>query len=118
MHTAVWKVGGSLFDLPDLAPRLMRLLSSATNQRTLLVPGGGVAADLVRNWQQHTGISDESAHWLALRAMDFNAHLLSAALPNSDVVDAASEAMQSWIHGRQPVLLAGAFAVHEERERF
>ena len=37
----VVKVGGSLFDLPDLGPRLRAFLASLADEDRLLVPGGG-----------------------------------------------------------------------------
>ena len=44
----VVKVGGSLYDLPDLGPRLRRFLDGLDDPDRLVVPGGGAAADVVR----------------------------------------------------------------------
>jgi aspartokinase-like uncharacterized kinase len=86
----VVKVGGSLFDLPDLGPRLRRWLDADARVRppsaVLLVPGGGPTADVVRDLDRRHGLGDEAAHWLALRAMTLNAHFLAELLPPTVVV--------------------------------
>ena len=40
----VVKVGGSLFDWPDLTPRLRDYLATLAGKNVLLIPGGGPAA--------------------------------------------------------------------------
>ncbi len=82
----VVKVGGSLFDLPDLGPRLRCWLDRFSSGNVVLVPGGGPAADAVRDLDRRHGLGEETAHWLALRALTLNAHFLAALLPNAVVV--------------------------------
>jgi aspartokinase-like uncharacterized kinase len=77
---AVVKVGGSLFDLPDLGPRLHRYLERTGWQHVLLVPGGGPAADAVRRLDRCHQLGEEAAHWLALEAMALNARFLATIL--------------------------------------
>jgi len=79
MRVTVAKVGGSLFDLPDLPDRLRRWLESVRSP-VLLVPGGGAAADVIRHLDRVHQIGEERAHWLALRALTVNAHFLAALL--------------------------------------
>lgn len=86
MPLVVAKVGGSLFDLADLGPRLRRWLGSLAAADVLLVPGGGAAADVVRDLDRRHGLGDEQAHWLALRATTLNAHVLAALLPPARVL--------------------------------
>lgn len=117
MHTAVWKIGGSLFDLPGLAPRLTRMLSETAGQHVLLVPGGGPAADVVRAWQRCTKIDDDIAHWLAIGALDFNARLLSAACPHTDAITTPAEATHCWQRHRIPVLSPTTWLQHAEHEQ-
>src|SRR5258708_1651031 len=77
------KVGGSLFDWPDLVPQLRDYLAMLAGKNVLLIPGGGPAADAVRAYDHSHGLGEESAHWLALRALSLNAHLLAALLPDA-----------------------------------
>jgi 5-(aminomethyl)-3-furanmethanol phosphate kinase len=79
----VVKVGGSLYDLPDLAERLNDFIDGLSSTRVLLVPGGGAAADVVRELDRVHHLGDEVAHWIALRAASLNAHFLQALLPGS-----------------------------------
>jgi aspartokinase-like uncharacterized kinase len=81
----VVKVGGSLFDLPDLGPRLRAWLARESGP-VLLVPGGGPAADAVRDYDRRHALGEEAAHWLALRALTLNAHFLQALLPGAAVI--------------------------------
>jgi aspartokinase-like uncharacterized kinase len=77
---AVVKVGGSLYDLPDLGPRLRRWLATLDWPNVLLVPGGGPAADVARDLDGSHGLGEAVAHDLALRALTLNAHFLAALL--------------------------------------
>jgi aspartokinase-like uncharacterized kinase len=79
----VVKVGGSLYDLPDLGPRLRRWLGKT---RTLLVPGGGPTADAIRMLDRVHGLGEEAAHWLALRALAVNAQFLARLVPQAPVL--------------------------------
>ena len=81
----VVKVGGSLYDLPELRSRLQNWLLQTPN--ALLVPGGGPTADLVRRFDQTHGLGEEQAHWLALCALKLNAHFLAKLLPSARVID-------------------------------
>jgi aspartokinase-like uncharacterized kinase len=82
----VVKVGGSLYDLPDLGPRLRRWLDAQRAERVILVPGGGPAADVVRAHDQVHRLGEEASHWLALRMLAVNAQFLAALLPEATVV--------------------------------
>jgi 5-(aminomethyl)-3-furanmethanol phosphate kinase len=82
----VVKVGGSLFDLPDLGPRLRAWLKWLHGAEVLLVPGGGPTADVVRAFDRGHALGEEAAHWLALRALTLNAHFLQAVLPEAAIV--------------------------------
>jgi aspartokinase-like uncharacterized kinase len=79
MFLTVAKVGGSLYDLPDLRDRLRAWIMGSAG-RVLLVPGGGAAADVVRHLDRVHGLGEEAAHWLALRALTVNAHFLARLL--------------------------------------
>ena len=107
----VLKVGGSLFDLPDLRARLQRYLDEQTGGRLLLVPGGGPTAQLVRGFDACHGLGEETAHWLALRALTWNAHFLAGLVPAARIVDHPRDTV-----GCVSVLDAFAFFSRDEHE--
>jgi aspartokinase-like uncharacterized kinase len=82
----VVKVGGSLFDLPDMGPRLRRFLASQPGDDRLIVPGGGPTVEAVRDFDRIHGLGEDASHWLALRACTVNAHFLAHLLGNAPVV--------------------------------
>lgn len=110
----VVKVGGSLFDLPDLDCRLIKLLESLPEERVLLVPGGGPTTDVVRELDRVHGLGEERAHWLALDALRVNAHFLAVLLPPARVVIRLEECADEWQRGFLPVLDPRAFALADE----
>jgi 5-(aminomethyl)-3-furanmethanol phosphate kinase len=67
----VWvvKIGGSLLGSPELE-RWLGLFSKFSDGNIIIVPGGGVFADAVRDAQKLSKISDACAHKLAVLAMD------------------------------------------------
>ncbi len=113
-RTVVFKLGGSLLSLPDLPQQLERLRSPSPMGRPLIVVGGGAAADLVRDWQTVHSLSDELAHWLAIRAMSFNEALLHKLLPHSAVVRDRGEIHSAWNARLLPILSAEGFLQAEE----
>jgi 5-(aminomethyl)-3-furanmethanol phosphate kinase len=81
----VVKVGGSLFDLPDLRQRLRGWLAQLDAARVLLVPGGGATADAIRAIDGVHRLGEEAAHWLAIQALSVNARLLRELLPDASL---------------------------------
>jgi aspartokinase-like uncharacterized kinase len=79
----VVKVGGSLFDLPDLGSRLEAWLKTLDGSDVVLVAGGGSAADLIREMDRIHGLGEEKSHWPALRALSLTADVLAALAPAS-----------------------------------
>jgi hypothetical protein len=82
------KVGGSLFDWPELGPRLRAWLDALLPLRAFLVPGGGPTADVIRELDRHHVLGEEASHWLALQALSLNARFLQVLLPGAVIVDA------------------------------
>src|SRR3954447_24129718 len=80
----VVKVGGSLYDLPDLGPRLAAWLGTLP-EPVLLVPGGGAMADVVRDLDRCHGLGEAISHELALRSLTMNAWFLAALLSRTAV---------------------------------
>ncbi|NOS96796.1 MAG: uridylate kinase [Methylotenera sp.] len=92
------KLGGSLLGSPEL-PRWLETLVKISDGQVVIVPGGGLFADAVRDAQQRTSVSDAIAHELALLAMDQFGLLLAGM--NSKLVTASSEleiAERGWQH--------------------
>ena len=79
MKLTVAKVGGSLFDLPDLRERLTGWTRGLPGP-VLLVPGGGEGADVIRRLDRRHQLGEELAHWLALRVLAVNAQFLAGLL--------------------------------------
>src|SRR5262245_601874 len=87
----VVKVGGSLYDLPDLRRRLERFLNTLRERAVLLVPGGGRLVDVIRELDRRHVLGKESAHWLALRALTVNAFFLADLLGSARVIENLTE---------------------------
>ena len=100
----VIKLGGSLLDLPDLLARIGVIRGEHEKHRAVLVVGGAEAADVVRRFDALHHLNEGEAHWLAIRAMQFNAHLIAAVLRDCVIVHEAAELNAAWKHGRIAVI--------------
>jgi aspartokinase-like uncharacterized kinase len=105
----VVKIGGSLLDLPDLRDRLRSWLATLpAGDAVVLVPGGGPTTDVIRRFDERFQLGEERAHWLALRGLTLNAHVLAQVLPGARIIASRDEA---FLPGTGPCLLdAHAFA--------
>jgi 5-(aminomethyl)-3-furanmethanol phosphate kinase len=65
----VVKIGGSLLGTPELE-RWLEVAAKHSDGKIIIVPGGGIFADAVREAQIKSKISDACAHKLAVLAMD------------------------------------------------
>jgi aspartokinase-like uncharacterized kinase len=116
----VVKVGGSLYDLPDLGPRLWRWLRALAAPRVLLVPGGGPTAEVIRDLDRRHALGEETAHELALRALTLNAWFLASLLKSAARADdpearfPVCDPLTSPLGGRFALLDAHAFGVTDE----
>jgi aspartokinase-like uncharacterized kinase len=110
----VVKIGGSLFDLPDLGQRLRSWLATLPTRRVLLVAGGGAAADMVQHADDLGEIGEERGHWLALRALTFTAHLLAGRLAGGVVIEDIADRERAWQRSHTPLLDLHAFALADE----
>lgn len=76
MTFCVIKIGGSLIDVSrDIVKGLVAL--SEEGHAFLVIPGGGPMADLVRGIYNKYHLSEETAHWMAVLAMEEYAHFLA-----------------------------------------
>ena len=101
---ALFKLGGSLLDLPDLPQRLDGLRERYAGARSALLVGGGSAADAVRAYDERFGLGPERGHELAVRAMSFQARLVAAALGRAAVVEGPDALAETLRAGAWPVL--------------
>lgn len=82
----VFKLGGSLLDVPDLPRIIDRVLAQRPGHAPLLVVGGGTAANVVREWDRVHQLGDEMAHDLALETMGLNESLVLRLIPGARLV--------------------------------
>ncbi|WP_334106424.1 amino acid kinase family protein [Methylobacillus sp.] len=94
----VIKLGGSLLGSPELNIWL-DIVARHGDGQVLIVPGGGIFADAVRDAQISSGIDDATAHRMAVMAMDQYGVLMTGLSPR--LVTARSEleiAERGWQH--------------------
>lgn len=72
----VIKVGGSLFDLPDLSDRIKRWLESQPAAQNIFLAGGGEFCNHVRELQQRFQFSDQVSHELCIELMKVTSRIL------------------------------------------
>jgi aspartokinase-like uncharacterized kinase len=108
------KVGGSLYDLPELRSRLSDWLDTKRRRQPdaalLLVPGGGPVADAIRTLDARHSLGEEASHWLALRGLTLNAWLLRELLAPPDIPVLTEPPRSSGV----ALLDAHAFALADE----
>lgn len=92
----VIKLGGSLLTLSDLVARFEAFCSQYLTGHGLLVVGGGEPAETVRFFDRHVGFDETTGHWLAIRAMHFNAHLVAHALNGARLVESFEACGELW----------------------
>lgn len=94
----VIKLGGSLLGSPELL-KWLEVLTRYGDGKIVIVPGGGIFADAVRESQKLSNSSDAVAHKMAVMAMDQYAVLMTGL--NPALVTAESEleiAERGWQH--------------------
>ena len=60
MIETVIKVGGSLGESSNLQNLLQTISNFATRYEILLIPGGGIFANTVRNYEQRFGLAQDA----------------------------------------------------------
>ena len=111
----VYKVGGSLLDLPDLPQRLQCVAPSDGSILPLFIVGGGPTADIVRNWDRLHQLGQERAHWLAMKSLRLNEALLAELIPAARVISTRDGAQACWMDSDWPILCTHDFVQAEER---
>jgi aspartokinase-like uncharacterized kinase len=94
----ILKLGGSLLGSPELA-HWLALVAKFGQGKVIIVPGGGIFADAVRDAQKISNMDDAAAHELALLAMDQFGILLARMNPELDTASSELEiAERGWQH--------------------
>jgi aspartokinase-like uncharacterized kinase len=113
------KVGGSLLDWLDFPRRMTEFLDARQAadhaERMVLIAGGGPAADLVRALDRVHGLGEETAHRLALHAMDLTAIILTELLPGTVAVQSFDTLSAVRSAGAIPVLAPRLILAEVER---
>lgn len=86
MFQALIKIGGSLYNQPELRTSAVTWAGLATRQRLLFLPGGGPFADQVRLADTRLQLTSDATHWMAVLAMDQYAYLLVDLMPGAKLV--------------------------------
>lgn len=101
----VLKVGGAVCrEGPARKVALAAVRKLAERRRVLVIPGGGAFADDVRRAQRAQGFSEDTAHWMAILAMDQLARVIAAELEGAQLVHLRSEVDAVHDAGKIPVL--------------
>lgn len=105
----VYKLGGSLLDLPDLPEVIRSIVAHRPAAGGLVVVGGGAAADVVRDWDRRYHLGDDTAHDFVLQAMRLNEALLQRLLPELRPVRSAKQVALAITAGARGLLCAHCF---------
>jgi 5-(aminomethyl)-3-furanmethanol phosphate kinase len=101
----VVKIGGGLLADVSRFDAALDAIADATRHRDLLlVPGGGPFAEAVRKADRDVGLSSDSAHWMAILAMDQFAHVVVERLAGGMLVSTVDEIAAALDVGHIPVL--------------
>jgi aspartokinase-like uncharacterized kinase len=112
-RSIVIKIGGSLYDLPDLGRRLSCFLAELDSSRLLLVPGGGPTVEAIRQLDSCHRLGEDASHWLALQALSVNARFLVQLLLESraELMSELVELPGAWERRALPILDPFPFAL-------
>jgi aspartokinase-like uncharacterized kinase len=111
----VVKLGGSLLSLPHLGKGLRCWLDSLQAQ-VILVVGGGDIVDVIRKADRLHRLGEETSHWLAVRGMSLQSHLVAALLPQSQVVRSLDACCSAWAERLTPILDPLSFLQEDEKQ--
>ena len=116
MTITIYKLGGSLLEMPDLRTRLAKVLSERPESQPLFIVGGGEAANLVRRWDTVHRLGNDAAHSLAIDAMALNERLLTAIWLDATIIQTRDDATTACRDKRIPIINAASFLRDEESQ--
>lgn len=93
----ILKIGGSLFDLPDLGHRIVHLIDDLRIPQPVLFPGGGALVDQLRKFDSVHLLPVDVSHRLAIQLLSVTAQLLAEMHPRFAVISSLVE-----LHATQP----------------
>ncbi len=111
---AVLKVGGSLSRGQGLIALGREIGRLGAQHRLLVVPGGGEFADAVRDHYRRYGLSETTAHRMALLAMDQYGCLLGDLVPGGVLVTDLLSARRVAAGGQTPILLPSSLLIQAD----
>lgn len=91
----VLKIGGSLFDDPNLFDRIGALCEKL-GSHVLIISGGGAVADIVRQWDRALQLGEAASHTIAIHAMGLGARLIAHGVRNAVLVSSFDECLSVW----------------------
>lgn len=83
----VIKLGGSLLTLPEWHVRFLRWLATEPPAINVLLIGGGELVDVLRCEHERFPYDEKQMHYAALAAMEINAQLAHARLPQASLLN-------------------------------
>jgi len=99
----VIKLGGSLMSDETSLVQCLTTIEKKYKGKVVIVPGGGIYADLVRTTQQKWKFSDETAHGMAILAMKQLALLLKSIKPDFILAESV-DSLQVKLMNKSPVI--------------
>ncbi len=112
----VVKVGGSLYDLPALRPKLLSLFERQVTKHMAIFPGGGRLAEAIRELDRFHQLGEERSHWLAVQCLSVAARFLVELLePRGTCVASLPALQQAWASNLVGIIDPLAFAQADAR---
>ena len=105
MMPVVIKIGGGLLGMPGALEAVCATVGAMSRREAVVViPGGGPFADVVRKLDRDTGLSADTAHRMAILAMDQYAHVLAERIDGAVLVEESGAVAGALAAGKVAVL--------------
>jgi Uncharacterized archaeal kinase related to aspartokinases, uridylate kinases len=104
----VLKLSGHMINHSEILAKTIHVLRSlAQLAKFMLVPGGSIFADYVRDLQVKMGFSDDVAHWLAIKAMEMYGAYIARIDESGIIIEAHDlvEAYEVLKQGKIPIVM-------------